>query len=84
MKINLKIWRQNSYKEKGKFVTYTVNQISEDMSFFEMIDMLMIDKNNNIVYAIEVENSTNFTSGIQRCSNLGYETKKIMVIRPYI
>ena len=45
MKINLQIWRQNSYKEKGKFVTYTVNQISEDMSFFEMIDML----NNSLI-----------------------------------
>ena len=45
----------------------------------EMIDMLWI-KNKRIEYAIEVENSTNFTSGLQRASNLGYDTKKIMVL----
>jgi DNA modification methylase len=46
----------------------------------EMIDQLWIDKNNKIEYAIEVENSTNFTSGIQRASNLDPLTKKIMII----
>lgn len=45
----------------------------------EMIDMLWI-KNKTIEYAIEVENSTKFTSGLQRASNLGRKTKKIMVL----
>lgn len=45
----------------------------------EMIDMVWINK-NNIEYAIEVENSTNFTSGIQRASNLDTLINKIMVL----
>ena len=45
----------------------------------EMIDMLWI-KDNKIELAIEVENSTNFTSGIQRASNLGTQVQKLMVL----
>jgi len=45
----------------------------------EMIDMVWI-KNDKIEYAIEVENSTNFTSGIQRASNLDISLDKIMVM----
>lgn len=40
MKIYLKIWRQNSAKEKGKLVSYTLDKVSEDMSFLEMLDVL--------------------------------------------
>lgn len=46
----------------------------------EMIDMLWLNDSNDIQYAIEVENSTNFTSGVQRASNLDIETKKIMIV----
>ncbi len=40
MKINLKIWRQNSAKEKGKLVSYKLDNVEEDMSFLEMLDVL--------------------------------------------
>lgn len=40
MKIKLKIWRQNSAKEKGKLVSYKLDNVSEDMSFLEMLDVL--------------------------------------------
>jgi len=40
MKVKLKIWRQQNAKAKGKFVTYTVDDISPDMSFLEMLDAL--------------------------------------------
>jgi succinate dehydrogenase / fumarate reductase iron-sulfur subunit len=40
MKITLKIWRQESAKTKGKLVTYQLNEVEEDMSFLEMLDML--------------------------------------------
>ena len=45
MKINLKIWRQSSSSARGKFLNYTIDNVSEDMSFFEMLDML----NNNLI-----------------------------------
>ena len=45
MKINLTIWRQSSPSEKGEFKSYQVDNVSEDMSFFEMIDML----NNSLI-----------------------------------
>lgn len=40
MKIKLNIWRQKSSKEAGKIVSYEVNNVSEHMSFLEMLDVL--------------------------------------------
>jgi succinate dehydrogenase / fumarate reductase iron-sulfur subunit len=40
MNLTLKIWRQKNSKVKGKFETYKVSEISPDMSFLEMIDIL--------------------------------------------
>lgn len=40
MNLTLKIWRQKNAKEAGNFVTYNVRDISEDMSFLEMFDVL--------------------------------------------
>ncbi len=47
MDFTLKIWRQNSPKDKGKFVTYNISNISDDCSFLEMLDQLneqLVDK----------------------------------------
>ena len=44
-----------------------------------MIDMLWI-KDNQIEHIIEVENTTKFTSGIQRASNVDLKIPKLMVI----
>lgn len=40
MKVTVKIWRQKDSRSKGSFQTYPVDNISEEMSFFEMLDML--------------------------------------------
>lgn len=40
MNLTLKIWRQNGPKEKGHMETYNVTDISEHMSFLEMLDVL--------------------------------------------
>lgn len=40
MNLTLKIWRQKSSKDKGKMVDYKVTDISEHMSFLEMLDVL--------------------------------------------
>lgn len=40
MNLTLKIWRQKNKKDKGGFVTYSVDGISSDMSFLEMFDVL--------------------------------------------
>ena len=40
MNLTLKVWRQKNNKAKGKFETYTVNNISSEMSFLEMFDVL--------------------------------------------
>lgn len=45
----------------------------------EMIDMLWM-KNGRIEVVIEVENSTTFTSGVQRASNLAPDVPKLMVL----
>lgn len=40
MNLTLKVWRQKNAKDAGKFVTYNVTDISTDMSFLEMFDVL--------------------------------------------
>lgn len=40
MNLTLKIWRQKNADTKGKMVTYQVSDISTDMSFLEMMDVL--------------------------------------------
>lgn len=40
MNLTLKIWRQKSAKDKGQMVDYKVTEISEHMSFLEMMDVL--------------------------------------------
>ena len=45
MKISLKIWRQKDSSSKGSFQTYSLDNISKDMSFLEMLDLL----NNDLI-----------------------------------
>jgi succinate dehydrogenase / fumarate reductase, iron-sulfur subunit len=40
MNLTLKVWRQKNSREKGQFETYQVKDISSEMSFLEMIDVL--------------------------------------------
>jgi succinate dehydrogenase / fumarate reductase, iron-sulfur subunit len=40
MNVTLKVWRQNNSQSKGSFSIYNVSDVSEEMSFFEMLDML--------------------------------------------
>ena len=40
MKLKLKIWRQKNNQDNGKMVTYDIDNISPDMSFLEMMDVL--------------------------------------------
>ncbi len=45
MNIILKIWRQANQNEKGFFEIHNLSDISEDMSFLEVLDLL----NNNLI-----------------------------------
>ncbi|GGF63485.1 succinate dehydrogenase/fumarate reductase iron-sulfur subunit [Wenyingzhuangia marina] len=40
MKLTLKIWRQKDANDKGQMVDYNINDVSPDMSFLEMLDVL--------------------------------------------
>ena len=40
MRIHLKVWRQAGPRAQGGLVDYTVEQVSTDMSFLEMLDVL--------------------------------------------
>jgi len=40
LNLTLKVWRQKDRKSKGKLVTYPIKDISTDMSFLEMLDVL--------------------------------------------
>lgn len=43
MKFNLKIWRQKDANALGKLVDYKIDNVSEDMSLLEMMDVLNED-----------------------------------------
>ncbi len=52
MKLSLKIWRQKDGKSQGKFVTYSLDNISPNCSFLEMLDIFneqLIAKNEEPV-----------------------------------
>ncbi|HYC28403.1 MAG TPA: 2Fe-2S iron-sulfur cluster-binding protein, partial [Chitinophagaceae bacterium] len=40
MKLTLKVWRQANRNSEGRFETYEVSDISSEMSFLEMFDVL--------------------------------------------
>lgn len=40
MKVTLKVWRQSGPNAKGKMVEYPMDNVSEHMSFLEMLDVL--------------------------------------------
>ncbi|HLR56340.1 MAG TPA: 2Fe-2S iron-sulfur cluster-binding protein, partial [Actinomycetales bacterium] len=40
MKITLRVWRQKNSDAKGQMVSYQLDDISPDMSFLEMLDVL--------------------------------------------
>jgi succinate dehydrogenase / fumarate reductase iron-sulfur subunit len=40
MRIHLKVWRQAGPDKPGRFVDYTANDVSTDMSFLEMLDVV--------------------------------------------
>ena len=43
MDLKLRVWRQKNKNAKGKFVAYTANNITPDMSFLEMLDLVNIE-----------------------------------------
>lgn len=43
MKLHLKVWRQKNQNDKGRMVSYEANNISEHMSFLEMLDVVNDD-----------------------------------------
>ena len=40
LNLTIKVWRQKGPKEKGRFETYSLQEISPDSSFLEMMDVL--------------------------------------------
>jgi len=40
MNLTLKVWRQKNKNDKGGFQTFQVKDISSEMSFLEMLDVL--------------------------------------------
>ena len=52
MKLTLKVWRQDSSTAKGRFETYSVEDVSPDQSFLEMLDEMnfkLIEQGNEPV-----------------------------------
>jgi succinate dehydrogenase / fumarate reductase iron-sulfur subunit len=43
MTISLKVWRQRDSDSEGRFVDYVLSDVSPDMSFLEMLDLLNLE-----------------------------------------
>ena len=67
MNITLRIWKQSGPNAKGKLVIYKVNDVSPDMSFLEMLDVM----NENLIKSGEepVEFDSDCREGI--CGTCG-------------
>ncbi|HVS93829.1 MAG TPA: succinate dehydrogenase/fumarate reductase iron-sulfur subunit [Mucilaginibacter sp.] len=53
MSLTLRVWRQRNAQSTGKFVTYKAENISPDMSFLEMLDVVnegLVHKNEDPIY----------------------------------
>jgi succinate dehydrogenase / fumarate reductase iron-sulfur subunit len=53
MNLTLKVWRQKNAEDKGKLVTYPAKDVSPDMSFLEMLDVVnedLIKKSEDPIY----------------------------------
>lgn len=53
MNLTLKVWRQQNSQDKGRFVTYQAHEISSDMSFLEMLDVVneeLVKKSEDPIY----------------------------------
>lgn len=53
MNLTLKVWRQQNSQDKGRFVTYQAHDISSDMSFLEMLDVVneeLVKKSEDPIY----------------------------------
>jgi succinate dehydrogenase / fumarate reductase iron-sulfur subunit len=53
MNLTLKVWRQKNSATPGKFVTYKADDISPDMSFLEMLDVVnedLVKKNEDPIH----------------------------------
>jgi succinate dehydrogenase / fumarate reductase iron-sulfur subunit len=47
MNLTLKVWRQKDRQSQGQLVTYQLSDVSPDMSFLEMLDLLNLDMARN-------------------------------------
>ncbi len=54
--IYVKVWRQEDANSKGRFQTYTVEDVNPDMSFLEMLDVLNENLIKNDDIPIEFDN----------------------------
>ena len=43
MRIKLRIWRQKNRNSKGRLVEYELSNVTPDMSFLEMLDLLNLE-----------------------------------------
>lgn len=68
MTIHIRVWRQPDPKVRGKMVTYTVNNVLEDMSFLEMLDVLNEDLTKK--GDVPVEFDSDCREGICGCCSL--------------
>lgn len=62
MTVHLKVWRQKNKNDAGHFEQYTVKDISDDMSFLEMLDRL--NENLQKEGKLEVEFESDCREGI--------------------
>jgi hypothetical protein len=57
MNLTLKVWRQKNKNDKGGLETYQVKNISSEMSFLEMFDVLneqLLQKIKNLLLSITI------------------------------
>ena len=55
IRVRLKVWRQENAQAKGRFEEYTLSDVTTDMSFLEMLDVLNEDLAKKGIRTLEFE-----------------------------
>ena len=85
MNLTLKVWRQKNTNTRGKFVTYQAKNISPDMSFLEMLDVVNeeLTRNNASEHlALFTRNGADVEALRQPLANFAIEQLQVLSL-PY-
>ena len=77
MRLTLNIWRQKGPTDKGQMVPYSLDNVSEHMSFLEMLDVL----NERLIAELQAQGVTARASSVRLASEIEVSAAALAALR---